>query len=57
MSNRIPPSRDRTSPDPKHVPLDDELERERLEPGLSTGAPGDAGADARDVPDEGNSNT
>jgi hypothetical protein len=39
------------------VPLDDELERERLEPGLNTGAPGDAGADARNVPDEGNSNT
>lgn len=57
MTDRSARPRNTTTPDTSHVPLDEALERERLEPGLNTGAPGDAGADARDVPDEGNSNT
>jgi hypothetical protein len=37
--------------------LDEELEAERLEPGLRTGGVGDTGADASHPHDDGNSNT
>jgi hypothetical protein len=46
-------------PNPRHRDKrrDEELERERLEPGLNTDGKGDAGADPSRVKDEGNSNT
>ncbi len=39
------------------VPVDEELERERLEPGLNTDGTGDVGADPRRRKDQDNSNT
>lgn len=48
----MPPERPKPAP-----PLDDEMERERLEPGLDTDGRGDAGADRAQPHDGGNSNT
>jgi hypothetical protein len=42
---------------PPKPPLDETLERERLEPGLNTAGRGDAGADPARIKGDENSNT